>query len=89
MISSGGQAPHARPMGVHRTCGEPGEIELAPIGVELNGPRLCTSFAIRTASATFDRTYLKRSGEQSVGGGQLDFVRLSARVEGPHGAHVW
>ena len=24
-------------MGVHRTCGEPDEIELAAIGVELNG----------------------------------------------------
>ena len=32
MISSGGQAPHARPMGVCRTCGDPDEIELTPIG---------------------------------------------------------
>ena len=24
-------------MGVHRTCGEPGEIGLTPMGVELNG----------------------------------------------------
>ena len=24
-------------MGVHRTCGEPGEIELTPMGVKLNG----------------------------------------------------
>ena len=37
LISLGGQAPHIRPMG--RTCGEPNEIELNPIGVELNGPR--------------------------------------------------
>ena len=27
--------------------------------------------------------------EKSVSGGQFDFVRLLARVEGPHGAHVW
>ena len=26
-------------MGVHRTCGEPDEIELTPIGVKLNGSR--------------------------------------------------
>ena len=25
-------------MGVHRTCGEPDEIELTPMGVELHGP---------------------------------------------------
>ena len=29
MITLGGQAPPARPMGVHRTCGEPNETELA------------------------------------------------------------
>ena len=34
-ISSG--SPRVRPMGVHRTCGEPNEIELTPIGVDLNG----------------------------------------------------
>ena len=33
MISSG--SPHVRPMG--RTCGEPDEIELTPMGVRLNG----------------------------------------------------
>ena len=33
LISVG--SPHVRPMG--RTCGEPTEIELTPIGVELNG----------------------------------------------------
>ena len=34
MISLG--SPHVHPMGVHRTCGEPNGIELAPIwgGVE-------------------------------------------------------
>ena len=26
-------------MGVHRTCGEPDEIELTPMGVKLNGLR--------------------------------------------------
>ena len=35
LISSG--SPHVRPMG--RTCGAPGEIELAPVGVKLNGSR--------------------------------------------------
>ena len=30
-------SPHVRPMGVHRTCGEPGEIKLTAMGVELNG----------------------------------------------------
>ena len=35
VISLGGQAPHVlrAHMGVHRTCGEPNEIELAPFGV--------------------------------------------------------
>ena len=39
LISSG--SPHARctPMGVHRTCGEPDEIELTAMGVKLNGSR--------------------------------------------------
>ena len=37
LISVGGQAPHVRPMG--RSCGEPNEIELTPIGVKLNGSR--------------------------------------------------
>ena len=35
LISSG--SPHVRPMG--RTCGEPDEIELTAMGVELNGSR--------------------------------------------------
>ena len=35
MIPSG--SPHVRPMG--RTCGEPDEIELTAVGVELNGSR--------------------------------------------------
>ena len=35
MVSLGGQAPHVRPMG--RTCGEPNEIGLTPIGVVPNG----------------------------------------------------
>ena len=35
LISLG--SPHVRPMG--RTCGEPNEIELTPIGVKLNGSR--------------------------------------------------
>ena len=41
LISSGGQAPHVRctPMWALSTCGEPDEIELTPVGVELNGPR--------------------------------------------------
>jgi len=39
LIASG--SPHVRctPMGVHRACGEPGEIELTPIGLVLNGSR--------------------------------------------------
>ena len=42
LILSGGQAPHVRPVG--RTCGEPDEIELAAMGVELNGSRTrCTT----------------------------------------------
>ena len=36
LISSG--SPHVRPMG--RTCGEPDEIELTAMGVELNGSRM-------------------------------------------------
>ena len=39
LISSGGQAPHVRPVGVHRTCGEPDEIELTPMGVRLGRTR--------------------------------------------------
>ena len=38
LISPG--SPHVRPMGVHRTCGGPNEIELTPTGVKLNGSRL-------------------------------------------------
>ena len=38
LISSG--SPHVRPMG--RTCGEPDEIGLTAMGVELNGSRRCT-----------------------------------------------
>ena len=37
LSSLGGQAPHVRPVGVHRTCGEPNEIELTAIGVKLSG----------------------------------------------------
>ena len=37
LISSG--SPHVRPMGVHRTRGEPDEIELTAMGVKLNGSR--------------------------------------------------
>ena len=41
LIPSGGQAPHVlrAQMGVHRTCGEPDEIGLTPMGVKLNGSR--------------------------------------------------
>ena len=39
MISLGGQAPHVLRAQVGRTCGEPNEIELAPIVVGLNGLR--------------------------------------------------
>ena len=39
MISLGGQAPRVLRTHVGRTCGEPNEIELSPIGVELNVPR--------------------------------------------------
>ena len=41
LISLGGRAPHVlrAHMGGYRTCGEPDEIELTAIGVELNGPR--------------------------------------------------
>ena len=39
LSSLGGQAPHVlrAPMGVHRTCGEPNEIEWTPMGVKVNG----------------------------------------------------
>ena len=37
MIPLGGQAPHARCTPMGRTCGEPDEIGLAAMGVELNG----------------------------------------------------
>ena len=46
LISSG--SPHVRPMG--RTCGEPDEIELAPMGVQLHG------------SGTPPRRWVQRSG---------------------------
>ena len=41
LISLG--SPHVRPMKVHRTCGEPNDIELTPHRVELNGLDLQTS----------------------------------------------
>ena len=39
MISLGGQAPHVRRTPMGRTCGEPNEIELTPIGVEFDACR--------------------------------------------------
>ena len=37
LISSGPTHVQCTPVGVHRTCGEPDEIGLTPMGVELNG----------------------------------------------------
>ena len=47
LISSGGQAPHARCTPMRRACGEPDDIELAAIGVKLN-TRIHGEFAART-----------------------------------------
>ena len=39
MISLGGQAPHVLRAHMGHTCGEPNEVELAAIGVKLDGSR--------------------------------------------------
>ena len=86
-------------MGLHRTCGEPNEIELTPIGVELNGhhqakrrgpsPWRPTSATTRaTSTRASSRTARQRSGNIFRVDIFLDFVRLTTRAEGPHGAHA-
>ena len=85
MISLG--APHVRPMG--HTCGEPNEIELTPIGVELNGSRrvpLSNDLEPAPSTHATSTAYLERSGTiiHEHANGRFDFVWLPARVEGPH-----
>ena len=118
MIPLGGQAPHVRPMGVHRTCGGPNEIELTPIGtcgepthrgmavleagarthgrghervdrVELNGPVVRVPRPSRAPTRRRGTCKIERLKASVSGGDKSIYVWLSARVEGPHGAHVW
>ena len=71
----------------HRTCGGPDGIGLTPMGVELNG-----SGRVRWPRLPWTGS-LKKSGQmiREHANGQLDFVRLPARVEGSHVGpqHVW
>ena len=63
LISSG--SPHVRPMGVHRTWGEPVEIELTAMGVKLNGSRCrCARPATRRPSRRWRRTGRRRASSR-------------------------
>ena len=64
-----------------RTCGEPGEIELAPIGVELNGPR-----RVPFTRSGLSCLSMKQCGNIFRVGSFLDFVIPSTRT--PHGGYV-
>ena len=95
-ISSG--SPHVRPMGVHRTCGEPDELK------RNTHPENCP--ALLRARHDHANNWPWRGGKGSdfeggvyasqavqchPHGGQFDFVWLSARTMHPHGGpqHVW
>ena len=77
-------------MGVHRTCGEPDEIELTPMGVKLNGTR-----RIRPGPPRWRRPRSRtrclpaeKSGNIFRVGIFLDFVRRSGTTRTPRGAYV-
>ena len=59
LISFGGQAPHVRctPMGHAR--GEQNDVELPPIGVELN-PRICGAYLAGVEVAVAQRARVER-----------------------------
>ena len=83
-----------------RTCGEPDEIELTAMGVELNGSRGVRLGRVGVRHAVHrlpPRLLVEASGNVfRVGifwlfflvGIFLDFVRLTTRTGGPHGAYV-
>ena len=84
LISSG--SPHVRCTPMGRTCGEPDEIGLTPMGVELNG-----SGRVRHPGRHVTGDGLQRRGEttREHANGQFDFVWLPARVPHVGPQHVW
>ena len=79
-------------MGVHRTCGEPDEIGLTPMGVKLNGSgHVPRDVNTRLPSRVEDEWHLfaHRSGKNFRVGMFLDFASPSTRTEGPHGAYAY
>ena len=77
-------------MGVHRTCGEPNETELTPIGVRLYGSgrgppgRLLGDELVEA----YRDLPTQRSGKLFPVGIFLDFASSPTRTEGPRGAYV-
>ena len=59
LISLGSQAPHVRctPMGVHRTCGEPNEIESTLVGGQIERLRARTPTPGRLLISTDSTTW--------------------------------
>ena len=64
--------PHVHPMG--RACGEPNEIELTAIGVQLNGSRCCT---LRRCS----EAVLSASGPIATSDVYVLFATLAAQTQ--------
>ena len=84
MISSG--SPHVRCTPMGRTCGEPDEIGLTPMGVEIE--RLATHTREGGKARLGGLLTSKESGKKFQLGIFLDFASPSTRTEGPHGAYV-
>ena len=78
-------SPHVRPVGVHRTCGEPNEIK-----VNTHPTNITALF--RDQAPTKPAAGGEAEGARhepftfTPMGGQFDFAWLSART--PHGAYV-
>ena len=100
LMSLGGQAPHAlrAHMGVHRTCGEPNEIDLTATNPSLNGLPLRRRYSTSIpygemclfVSNDTMRTWVRVTSRSiSPHGGQFDFVWPPARTMHPHGAYAW
>ena len=83
MVSSG--SPHVRCTPMGRTRGEPDEIELAAMGVELYGLRRVPAPLPQSLQRPAPHLLAKTNGKNVRVPGFLDVVSSSARTEGPHG----
>ena len=72
------------------TCGEPDEIELTAIGVELNGSRRVPLLRalVQVLQGLLIHFSLKKSGKHFRVGIFLGFASSSTRTMHPHGAYV-